>query len=748
MTDETFSNPKRSFKKIIKSIFSAVKNWTLDKILRSWKGAAIGIIIGMLLFLCILDSYINTGLGWYVDALIGLLQIVWVILGIGFIAKLIFNIVKKFDARFAAVFIMSAAALSFLPFSSIGRLFVILFCISGALIGFGVSRGWKKPFSIVLILLVVSLNIYAVIQVFNPGFDSTIPVSEKFWNQKSSTQLQDDPSLNGTYKVNYLTYGSGNDYRRLEYGANISLKTKSVDATPFFDQSSGFFNYIRRIYWKFDSKNYPLNARVWYPDGNGVFPLVLIVHGNHLMTDYSDPGYEYLGRLLASRGFITASIDENFLNGSWIHDYQQGEVFTRGWLLLKHLEQWRRWNSTGENPFRSKVDLNNIVLIGHSRGGAAVSVAAAINKLKRYYGDAKQEFNFNFGIKGIIQIAPNDPYNPKNDVPVKLENINYLILQGGYDQDMSFFLGNRVYNRLKFTDSNFHFKSAVYIYRANHSQFNTSWGRKDYSAPVSWFLNLKPIMNPEEQRKIAQIYISSFLEATTKGKNEYLPLFRNFINAKNILPKEFYVNQYEDSNFENVADYEEDLEVTTASMKGCFLQGRNLKTWSENALYFRDGAGSSQQNLGVYLAWDKKDKTYKNKTAEYSVLLSDSIRSNLKIDKTKNLHFLISNNKDDVSKIDFTITLKSKTDSANVVLGNKCVLPPPLKTELTKWPFIYSINNNKSVERVLQLVEIPLAEFINSNKKFNPENLREIKFIFDKTETGEIFLDMIGFNKN
>ena len=42
----------------------------------------------------------------------------------------------------------------------------------------------------------------------------------------------------------------------------------------------------------------------------------MIVHGNHLMTDYSDPGYEYLGNLLASRGYIVVSVDENFLNGS------------------------------------------------------------------------------------------------------------------------------------------------------------------------------------------------------------------------------------------------------------------------------------------------------------------------------------------------------------------------------------------------------------------------------------------------
>ena len=34
-----------------------------------------------------------------------------------------------------------------------------------------------------------------------------------------------------------------------------------------------------------------------------------IVHGNHGMDDFSDPGYAYLGELLANRGFIVASVD-------------------------------------------------------------------------------------------------------------------------------------------------------------------------------------------------------------------------------------------------------------------------------------------------------------------------------------------------------------------------------------------------------------------------------------------------------
>ena len=82
---------------------------------------------------------------------------------------------------------------------------------------------------------------------------------------------------------------------------------------------------LRQWYWGFDRTAFPLNAQVWFPEGEGPFPLVLTVHGNHDMADYSEFGYAYLGDLLASRGYIFVSVDvfdhhafafnENFLSG-------------------------------------------------------------------------------------------------------------------------------------------------------------------------------------------------------------------------------------------------------------------------------------------------------------------------------------------------------------------------------------------------------------------------------------------------
>jgi hypothetical protein len=368
MTHSITTRERVALKVRLTALFSAARNGTVDVTLKSWKGATIGMLLGMIVYLILIASFIDIGVGWYADVLISLVLMALVILGVGSINRFLFNIVKRWDSRFVAVVLMAAIALSFLPMSIIGKSIVVDLFVSGGLIGFAVARGPKRPISIVVMILTLACNAYWITALQDAGFDATVPVTEEYWNQEPPPMHVDDPSCPGPFKVRALTYGSGTDQRRPEYGSNVTMKTTSVDATPFFDQSRGFFNFVREVYWGFNSKNYPLNARVWYPDTTGPFPLVLIVHGNHLMSHFSDAGYDYLGKLLASRGFILASVDENFLNLSWIQDYEQSEVFARGWLLLKHLEQWRSWNGSEGNPFSKKVDMNNIALIGHSGG--------------------------------------------------------------------------------------------------------------------------------------------------------------------------------------------------------------------------------------------------------------------------------------------------------------------------------------------------------------------------------------------
>lgn len=712
---------------------------------KSVKGATLGIIVVMLVYLLSIAKYIETGISPIFDIIIGSITLV-IVFGISFyIVKVTFTIVREFNPVFVAIFLSFFIIAHYLPGSFFIQPFIIFGLVFGSIIGLAISKGIKRYISIILIMFTVLANGYLFYYLWNDGFNAAPPVTDQYWNQKILSEEFEDPSIEGNYKVKTLFYGSGNDIRRTEYNNEVSIKTSTVDATPFFDQTSGFDNYLRKIYWGFDSKAYPINARVWCPDGEGQFPLVIIVHGNHEMQDFSDSGYDYLGQLLASRGYIVASIDENFLNASWIGDYNNTEIFTRAWLILKHLEEWRTWNSSESNYFYNKIDMDNIGLIGHSRGGPAVALASVINKHTRYHNNANIKFDFNFSIKGIIQIGPTDSYNPQTEVPLKIENLDYLLLHGGYDQDIYWFVGNRFYNRLSYTDNKYHFKSALYIYRANHGQFNTVWGKIDATTPQSWFLNIKPIMEEEDQQKVAKIYISAFMEASLKKKKEFIPILKDYRNANKILPKEYYINQFEDSDFKYIANYEEDFDVTTATLSGSKIEGENLKTWKENALTFRDDWNSSQHNSGVFLGWNKADTTLKG-TSQYIINISDSIGQILDNQSLKNLFFSICNNEGDTDYIDFTIELITNTTSIKKVFSSLMILPPPLKLQLTKSNSIFTLGKNDSFERVLQYVEISFSELIKENENFNPNEIKQIRFVFDKTECGEIILDKIGVN--
>ena len=407
-----------------------------------------------------------------------------------------------------------------------------------------------------------------------------------------------NPAERGTFTVKTLTYGSGTDIRRPEYGKDVTIKTKTVDASPFAS-ITGTAAKDRRKFWGFDLKKAPINGRVWYPDGPGPFPLALIVHGNHNWREFSDPGYGYLGELLASRGFILVSVDENFINGL------SGENDARAWLLLKHFEAWKGFNEAADNPLRGKVDMNNLAVMGHSRGGEAAAHAAAFNKLKYYPDDFKQEFKFNYNIKAVVAIAPVDgQYKPTGQF-TPLENVNYLIIHGSHDGDVTTAMGFRQYERLRFTDGQFYFKSAMFMYRANHGQWNTVWGNKDNGPRSGRSLDLRALIDPEAQREFGKVVISGFLEATLRGKSEYVPMFRDHRTAGAWLPKTMYTTRFQDSAYRALAEFNNDVDLTTGTAPGVTIAGEHLSTWNENAVPFRS-AGTTQEHNAVWVGWNNE----------------------------------------------------------------------------------------------------------------------------------------------
>jgi hypothetical protein len=150
--------------------------------------------------------------------------------------------------------------------------------------------------------------------------------------------------------------------------------------------------------------------------------------------------------------------------------------------------------------------------------------------------------------------------------------------------------GLRQYERLRFTDGQPWFKSVIFMYRANHGQWNTVWGNKDNGPRSGRTLDLRTLIDPEAQRQFAKVVISGFLEATLNGKREYLPMFRDHRTAGAWLPKTMYTTRFQEAGYHALAEFDGDIDLTTGSVHGVTIAAEHLSTWNENAVPFRGEA--------------------------------------------------------------------------------------------------------------------------------------------------------------
>ncbi len=564
-------------------------------------------------------------------------------------------LVRRIPLRFLAVAIVAfgcllgiGEAFGFSPGFTLrlGGPPILLFATAGAGVSVLLKRGSGRvgivhgAIGIVMMLAAVTAGVMLVRWLAGAGHDSSHEAFVPVLGDNVVTLDASNPAEPGPYEVITLFYGSGTDRRRPEYGEDVDIVTNSVDAAPFLPDLRGFKAWARRKYWGFEPENLPLNARVWLPEGDGPFPLVLIVHGNHKMEKFSDPGYAYLGELLASRGFVAASIDQNFLNGSWTGDIGN-ENDARGWLLLKHLELWRGWNEQEDHPLCGKADLGNIALIGHSRGGEAILHAAAFNRLAHYPDDANIRFDFGFAIRTLIAIAPIDGQYEPAGRPVPVENVHYLVLQGSHDSDLDFFAGARTYRRVAFTDGDYWMKVALYIHRANHGQFNTVWGPYDAGPPLSLLLNRAPLLCSEDQQLIAQLYVSAFLEATLHRREEYIPMFRDYRTAADWLPDTLYFNRFEDSDFRTVTDFDESIDVTKTSLPGGSQHGDQLSVWRHQEM---KGRGNWPfRDYAVVLGWNTTNEPGDSANVPvYAITLPETLPADWRLDEHTRLSFCLA----------------------------------------------------------------------------------------------------------
>jgi len=358
-----------------------------------------------------------------------------------------------------------------------------------------------------------------------------------------------NPGLAGGIPFATVVYASAG----VNYSAVPALVQYDIYDTPDPSYVTGridisVFANLGSAPWPFLNTNVPLNGHICIPAGRGPFPLAVFAHGNHNPLENSTPGYLYLCQLLASHGIIAATIDVNFLNG-----FNFGENDARAIVHLEHLKQFRTWNSTAAHPLHAKVDLNRILIVGHSRGGEGVGHASFFNRLPSIQPDIFSPVvpldgsaglgPYRFGLIAAAAIAPTDQQYVPLSGPTVVPDRYYLI-HGSRDGDVSTFEGYNTYNRAHAVDlanptvSDGKSKALLWVYGANHNQFNSVWPSETPPATT---------MPRVDQEQVAKVHLGALAQLLLLDHSEYLEVLRDYRVATPWVPSGTeFVSQYQD----------------------------------------------------------------------------------------------------------------------------------------------------------------------------------------------------------
>jgi hypothetical protein len=250
-----------------------------------------------------------------------------------------------------------------------------------------------------------------------------------------------------------------------------------------------------------------------------------------------------------------------------------------------------------------------------------------------------------------------------------------------------------------------------------------------------------------------------------------------------------YITRYEDSSFQPILTYEEDVDVTTGSVHGVRVSGDSLQSWKEAGHNLRNttdpAQGSSLQNYAAWLGWNNKvagpDTTARATPAAYTIQVQEATLRALGVDEGSSLQFVLMPTNDEPAPRRAPRDSTAAADSAarppapapsrpragadeekppmdlsvEVVdaSGVRAKLPlsrygavrRPLEMTVTRRRDRESANFARPYELVLQTYRIPLADFQAAAPGLDPRRITTVRFLFDLTPVGTVLLDDVGF---
>ena len=485
---------------------------------------------------------------------------------------------------------------------------------------------------------------------------------------------------------------------------------------------SAFANLGGGAVWPFLNTNVPLNGHICIPRGRGPFPLAVFAHGNHSPLENSTPGYLYLCQLFASHGIIAATIDVNFLNG-----FNFGENDGRAIVHLEHLKQFRTWNNTATHPLHGKVDLNRILIVGHSRGGEGVGHASFFNRLPSVGGVVLNGGGpfflgpYRFGLTAAAAIAPTD----QQFVPVTGPTVvpdSYYIIHGSQDSDVFDFQGYHTYERAHAVDlanptvSTGKFKAMLWVHKANHNQFNSIWASETPPGVA---------MPRASQEQIAKVHLGALAQAVLLDRTEYMQVLHD--HGAGVAwdpPATEFVSQYQDPLRIFVQHNQEAIAppVVSLPVQGTVAADGVVATRALTALV----GGIPTTTITLRIAWGILG----------SRLLLRVDPTTVPAERYKTLALRVGQSTEAANPAnrdqDFTLEVSS---------GSRTVAIPASSLHRLLYPDPPPFGPPKIM---MQTLRLPTERLVEAG--VDPTDLRAIALVFDRRQTGTVYVGDLQFS--
>lgn len=473
-----------------------------------------------------------------------------------------------------------------------------------------------------------------------------------------------------------------------------------------------------------------LHGEIGVPNGYGKHPIVFVFHGSHPVTTIEkeryDLGFTYLIEKLASKGYLTVSIN---VNAQYVLDYY-GEPFEYERLTSifnSHLESLQK-AINGEDvgygvDLTERGDITQVNLIGHSRSGQGI-----------FYIYEDQVKRGNNNITSLLSLAPSlviATEIPYPDVPIG-------IVLPELDGDVVDLGGQDAYETLRFDDNRKSWANIVYLYGANHNFFNEELLKDDAKSArnrSAFDIRLSDI----EQREFFANYSLDFMNKVYGKK-----VSKGFNIGENA-PNEMYgfkvLTSLHKPDSRVIVLPKKDTNSSNSLGGNIVTSNIQIKNVFESSFFKEDTTGpfilpGTKKQLDLLnISWESKD-------ASFGITIPDEFKDSTEYD-TLSLYLAVdpsnSLNKNGENQAMSVELVDKKGKISKVVLDSNT---PALRyhsgeilsNEYTTWWSTFT---------PLSSVRIQLDSFQNVDLK----NIEKMNLLFDQTSSGSIMLAEVSLMK-